>query len=107
MSGFQPHAESLIIEPAAHDEDFFRVFMALAAKPGCVRARVEFRQPSVLAGGFVDGQCEFISYASKPLIGFHRSLNSEAREFQYVDVVFAMVVSVGWWSIQPPRVWPR
>jgi len=60
VSGFQPHAEGLVVNPTAHYEDLFGIFVPLSTIRGCVRTRMESRQPSVFAGLFVDAQCLFL-----------------------------------------------
>jgi len=67
MSGFQPHAEGLVVKAAAHDEDFLGIFVTLAAKRGCVGTGMESRQPSVLASLFVDAQSQFLGDAFEAL----------------------------------------
>jgi len=63
VPGFQPHVESLVVQAATHDENFFRIVMVLPTERGCVRTRKESGQPGIFTGLFIDAQRHFLGDA--------------------------------------------
>ena len=83
MPAFEPHAERLIVKPAADYEHFFRISVALPTKLSCIRARMEPRQASVFTRVFIDAQREFLGNGFQ---SFDRSPASSAVCGQRVPV---------------------
>jgi len=62
MPGLKPHADSFVVETAAHDKYLLRVRMALAAKAGGIGTRKKSSQSGILTRFIIHAQRQFFGY---------------------------------------------